>query len=169
MLRNKTTKRFTLWAPLAVAVLAVVLFSKGALAATTITNEGTAHYTNEASTAMTPVVGSVAFTKMDNPVLTVVKTRDVASGLPGDTVTYTVTISYPQIGPSAGDDSLAQNISFTDTIPSGMTFLNDGSATIDGGVFSGTNFDGGSTQVRVPLGDLDETQSHVIVFKVTVN
>lgn len=168
MLRNKTKKRFALWAPLAVAVLAVVLFSKGALASTVITNEGTAHYTNESSTAMTPVTGSVDFTKKDNPVLTVVKTRDIATGMPGDTVTYTVTISYPQIGASAGDDSAAQNITFTDTIPTGMTFLGVADATLDGDVLSATNF--ASNQVRVPLGTIAEAgTARVIVFKVTVD
>jgi len=112
-------------------------------------------------------VGTVDFTKKDNPVLSVVKIGLPATGMPGDTITYTVTISYPQIGGTAGDDSAAQNITFTDTIPTGMAFLGVANATLDGLVLSATNF--ASNQVRVPLGTIVEAgTARVIVFKVTV-
>ena len=122
MLRNKV------W--LAIPMIAVGLAARPAHAIENVCNTAYVDFTNSASTAMTAVVSSTCFTAQSNPVLSVVKTPDKWSGvLPGDTVTYTVTVSYPKLSlpaPDPGlcnDDSQAKNIVITDPLPAGVTYV----------------------------------------------
>jgi hypothetical protein len=183
MLRNVKTRkfRFVNRAVCALAALATVALPVSVNGASTITNQGTVHYTNEAGTLMVPQVASADFGLKDNPVLTVAKARNPISGPSGTNVTYTLTVEYPQLGGSCGDDSAAQNVTLTDTVPAGMTFAGaDGTAveySIDGGTswtnMSATNYDGATGQIRVPMGTIPEcttgAAARVVRFHVTVN
>ena len=68
---------------LVAVLLGAVLGSREALAVTTITNSGTAAYNNAAAIAQATVTGSTTFTAQSDPVLSVVKTRNIGAGPAG--------------------------------------------------------------------------------------
>jgi len=109
----------------AVIVAGAIFASLTAQAATVITNTGTANFDNESAVAQTAVTGSTVFTVAANPVLSVVKTRDIGKGQSGTVVTYQIRVSYPRVADVlllCGDDSNAVNTTITDLIPAGMTY-----------------------------------------------
>jgi len=116
-----------------IAVLSVVLGAAllaplAVQAATVITNTGTANYQNEAAQAQAAVNSSTVFTVAVDPVLTVVKTRDIGKGKTGTVVTYEIRVAYPRVADAltiCGDDSNAVATTITDAIPAGMTFVNN--------------------------------------------
>ncbi len=116
MLRNRTI--------LLLAVLAVAVAFAPAVgrAATIITNTGYVDYTNEASAAQPVALGATAFTVAANPILSVAKTRDVGRGPSGTITTFTIKVTYPQIGADCTDDSNAMGIILRDTLPAGLEF-----------------------------------------------
>jgi len=110
---------------LATAAVIGVLSPQGAQAIITVTNQGDVDYENEAGNAQPTVSDTAGFNRKSNPVLSVVKTVDNPTPAIGDTVTYTITITYPRIADVplvCGDDSAAQNIVFTDVIPTQVTY-----------------------------------------------
>jgi len=162
------------------AVLAMVALPVTVNGASTITNQGTVHYQNEAGTLMLPQVASVDFGLKDNPVLAVAKSRNPVSGPSGTVVTYILSVTYPQLGAGCGDDSAAQGVTLTDTVPAGMTFAGaDGTAieyTVDNVTWTpmtATNYDGASGQIRIPMGTIPEcttgAAARQVRFNVTVN
>jgi len=181
---------------IAVAVVAAgaVFASLNAQAATVITNTGTANYDNESLVAQAPVSGATVFTVAANPVLAVVKTRDIGKGQSGSVVTYQIRVSYPKIADVlliCGDDSDAKNTVITDAIPAGMTYVpgsikvstNNGGAFLagtdasDGVDASGFNVSFAAGSVSAALGTITEGIGEcagvgtalVVQFQVTVN
>jgi hypothetical protein len=183
MLRNAKSRKLKAVnrAVCGLAVLAMVAFPVTVNGASTITNQGTVHYQNEAGAAMLPEVATALFGLKDNPILAVAKARNPISGPSGTTVTYNLTVTYPQLGGSCGDDSAAQNVTLTDTVPAGMTFAGANGTAIDYSIDNGiswtpmtaTNYDGATGQIRVPMGTIPEcttgASSRVVRFNVTVN
>jgi len=171
MLRNK------MYAVL-FGLLAVALFGASvSRAETIITNTGYVDYTNEAGLQQAAAQSATVFTKYANPALAVLKTRDVGKGPQGTVVTYTIKITYPRIGTSCGDDSVAKNIIFDDTVPAGMTF-NTGTLRRNwaGGGWT-VLADPAGTLITVPVPDMNEgdgdaactaANENLIEFKVTV-
>jgi len=182
MLRNAKSRKLKAVnrAVCGLAVLAMVAFPVTVNGASTITNQGTVHYQNEAGAAMLPEVATALFGLKDNPVLTVAKVRSPISGPSGTNVTYTLTVEYPQLGGSCGDDSAAQNVTLTDTVPAGMTFAGANGTAIEYTVdnvtwtpMTATNYDGASGQIRIPMGTIPEcttgAAARQVRFHVTVN
>jgi len=177
MLRNKKI------AALAVVLAGMVFAPFAAQAATVVTNTGSAQFDNEWSQAMAAVTSSTPFLVALNPVLSVVKTHNVATGKAkqGDTVTYTIKVTYPRIGVGAcGDDSNAVNTVITDVVPVSLTFV-PGTiqvSTDNGGTFAPGGSEVGGT-ITVNLGTIPEgtgdaaclgvATTQVITFQATVN
>lgn len=98
-----------------------------------------------------------------NTVLTQVNTARILSGkgvkpanaLVGDTITYTAVVKNTGNTP-------ANNVTFTDPIPNGTTFVNN-SLTVNGAVQPGVNPSSG-----VPLGTLGINQVATITFQVVI-
>jgi len=110
---------------LAAVVFALAVFAPlASQAAVTITNTGYVEFTNEAAVVQAPVFGNTVFVVAANPVLALVKTRDVARGPAGTVVTYQIKVTYPQLGTDCTDDSAAKNVIVRDTIPTGLKFRN---------------------------------------------
>ena len=180
------------------AVLAALVFLPlSARAATVITNTGTANYTNEAAVAQAAVNGSTVFTVALNPVLTVVKTRDIGKGQSGQVVTFEIRVAYPRKADVlllCGDDSDALTVNITDAVPAGMTYVansikistNNGGAygaagtdASDGVDASGFDVSSVAGTVTAKLGTIIEGTgdaactgvgtTRVVQFKVTVN
>lgn len=110
---------------LAAAAVLGALGPQVAQAIITDTNRGDVDYDNEAGSAQPTVSDTANFTRKSSPVLSVVKTVDNPTPAIGDTVTYTITVSYPRIADVplvCGDDSAAQSIVFTDVIPARVTY-----------------------------------------------
>jgi len=182
---------------LSVLLAGVVLAPLAANAATTITNTGTVNYTNEALAAQAAVNGSTVFTVSLNPVLTVVKTRDIGKGQTGQVVTFEIRVAYPRKADVlllCGDDSDALTVNITDAVPVGMTYVpasikvstNNGGAfgpagtdASDGVDASGFDVSSVAGTVTAKLGTIIEgtgdaactgiATTRVVQFKVTVN
>lgn len=137
MLRNRIT--------LAVA-FATVLAAGSAQAVTTITNNVTVDFNNEAGQIQTAATGSTTFTAQSDPVLAVVKTGDKAAGPAGTVVTWHIRVAYPRITDAlnlCGDDSQATSVVVTDAVPAGFTY-NPGSIRVsadDGATFGAAGTD----------------------------
>lgn len=168
-----------------------------ARAATVITNTGAVNYNNEAAQAQAAVTGSTVFTVALDPVLTVVKTRDIGKGRSGQVVTFQIRVAYPRQADAltlCGDDSDAVGASVTDAIPAGMTYVpasikvsmdNGGTFSLsgtdasDGVDASGFNVSFGGGTVTAILGTIIEGTgdaactgvgtTRVVQFQVTVN
>lgn len=69
-----------------------------------------------------PATDTETTTVASAPILTIIKTVDLAFANPGDTATYTVTVA------NTGNDT-AINTVLTDTLPAGLTFADDGKIT----------------------------------------
>jgi hypothetical protein len=156
---------------------------------TTIVNTGTAAFQNEVSVAQIPVAASVNFIVQANPVVAVVKTSNPPVGIHGQRIEYLLKVTYPQLGGVCGDDSPANAVSLTDTVPAGMTYVvNSTSVSIDNGATYGLGTDAvdgtdvpgvaavsfSSNQVRVtftaPLTECTTgAATRVVKFSVTVN
>jgi hypothetical protein len=162
--------RRMLFACLVAVAVAGVMLPGAAQAMYTITNTGTVNFDNEAGTPQTAVSGSTTFTAESDPILVVVKTRDVGSGPSGTTVTFQIKVTYPQIADTAllcGDDSDADSVVMTDAIPAGFTYdgetmrlsVNNGSTwtnltDADDSPTDEANYSGGT--ITVGLGTLTE-------------
>jgi len=184
-------------AVLAVVLAGAIFSSLNAQAASVITNTGTVNYTNEAAVAQAAVVGNTVFTVSLNPVLTVVKTRDIGKGQSGQVVTFEIRVAYPRktdVLLLCGDDSDALTVNITDAIPAGMTYVASSIkvSTDNGGAFSpaGTDASDGvdasgydvssvAGLVTAKLGTIIEgtgdaactgvATTRVVQFKVTIN
>ena len=122
MLRNIKT----LLAVLVTAAACGAFLPGGAWAITQITNTATVNYNNEAAIAQTAVTGSTTYAAKSDPLLTVLKTREVGSGPSGTIETFVIKVTYPQISDVesiCGDDSDADSVVVTDPIPAGFTFV----------------------------------------------
>ncbi len=191
MLRTTGTRLFGA----VLAVAAGILFAAPeAQALTRIINTATAQYANSNNTPMATVSGTTAFDSVSDPVLAVVKTANPVTGGPGTLVTWTVNVTYPKqvLGaPDPGlcnDDSIAKNVSVSDLVPAGFTYV-AGSITlsIDGGapasLTDASDLDAGSfgaNTVTVALPNFNEgdgdsgcagqnTKVKVITFQATKN
>lgn len=110
------------------------------------------------------IAGTVDFEENSNTVqidlistkLTIVKTVDKGYAIKGDTINYTITIT------NTGSSAI-QDITFTDAIPEGTTFV-AGSVTIDGVSQSAYNPATGFALPTMSVGD-----ERVVKFAVTVN
>ena len=149
------------------AVLALgLLGAPEAHAMFTVTNTGSLDFTNEASVAQPRQENTANFDRQSNPVLAVDKkiwdstfTTDLTGTqiAIGTAVGYEITITYPKVVDSydiCGDDSAAQNIVFTDTIPTEITYQADSvEVSINGAAFVGKTdiADGDATVVTGSL------------------
>ncbi len=121
-------------------VVGGLLAPPAAQAITTVTNTATANYKNEAAVAQAAQVGSTVFSAKSDPVLSVVKTRNVGSGPAGTVVIWTIKVTYPRIADIplvCGDDSNATNVVVTDPIPAAFTY---NAGTLEYSTDNGTTF-----------------------------
>jgi hypothetical protein len=149
----------------AVVLAAAMGASIEARAALVITNTGYVDYANEALVAQTAVVGNTVFVVAANPVLTVAKTRDVARGPAGTVVTFSITVNYPQNGPTCGDDSNAKTVIVRDTLPTGLKFRNV--AATDFRVYDGTAWSNVTIGTGDDAGDISIGANDIITANLT--
>jgi uncharacterized repeat protein (TIGR01451 family) len=89
------------------------------------------------------------------PLIQAIKTVDQSTVTLGTTVTYTST--FTNLG-----EATATDLVFTDILPTGVTLVPD-TVTVNGSNVSGADLVGG-----IPLGDLEVTDSVVVVFQAQV-
>ncbi len=101
------------------------------------------------------------------PVLTVSKTPDGASGDAGDTITFTVTVSNP----GGTDVESAFDVVWTDVVPAGMTYVG-GTLTHDSGVAPDSGPDDSDpigTGLTASWSELAPGDSSTLTFDVTLD
>lgn len=100
---------------------------------------------------------------IEEPDLTLAKTRDVATPDAGDTVTFTLTLDHT--GASTGS---AQDVVISDPIPAGLNLV-AGSVMVTGPGTVTTGNMGGDTEVVVTVGDLGLTEDVTVTYQVVVD
>lgn len=110
---------------------------------------------NPAGTVTAPVV------YVERATLTIAKTANPLTGKPGDTITYTITVTNT----GASD---AVNVTITDATPAFTTYVGgSGSYSVDGG--APVAIADGALAGGVNIGTLAATKVAVVTFQVTIN
>jgi uncharacterized repeat protein (TIGR01451 family)/fimbrial isopeptide formation D2 family protein len=123
-----------------------------------VTAHNTAVYTSSASS----VTASAPDVTIVEPTLQVAKTASPTSGDAGDTITYTLTISHG--GTSNAD---AYDVSLSDAIPAGMTYVGGSAAFASGVAPSSLNVAAGT--LTATYAHLALAQTSVLTFQATLN
>ena len=114
-------------------------------------------------TGGTSAVGSAPAIHVVEPILTIGKTRAPISGDAGDTITYTITIANPVDANSARGYEAA----WTDTIPSGMTYVPASLQTTGGTAPDSVNASGQTLSAAWATYDPAETTT--LTYQVTLD
>jgi len=140
----------------------------------TITTSVTTAATDGAGAAIAPVTASSVLT-VTSAALTISKTADVTNAKPGDTITYTITVSNPST------TAAASSVSITDAVPvyttyvanstllNGITVAGDGAASPLAGGFAVDDNSPVRAAGAVATGNIAPLGTATITYQVTVD
>ena len=143
---------------LTVQYQAVVLNSDGNHSGVNLTNNATWTWDNGTASASAPP------TTIVEPDLDIAKSANPTTALPGEPITFTLTIHHTD-----DSETNAYDVAVTDKIPSGLTYVNGSLTAVDGPTPTSMNYDAATRTIRITWDNFDEGEVSHIRFQATLD